>query len=102
MIYYTNTMFECKKAIYDEYYIVFNEIYNGTDDIIIIDNKTYTITGITDIYNVHLLDMQTLHLHKHKVYSAGEFVNILQNSNVVYKYNRYNECKKRNINYCRV
>jgi hypothetical protein len=82
-------MFECKKAIYDDYYIVFNGIFNSTDDVIIIDDKTYNITGITDKYTVHLLNITS---QEHSTYSANEFVDMLKHNNVVYKYNRYNEC----------
>ncbi len=82
-------MFECKKAIYDDFYIVFNGIYNGTDDIIIIGDKTYNITGITDKYTVHLLNITS---QEHIVYSADEFVEMLKYNSVIYKYNRYLEC----------
>jgi len=87
------TMFECKKAIHDDYYITFDGTYNGTDDVIIINGKTYNITGITDKYTVHLLNIAS---NEHIVYSADEFVNMLKYNSVIYKYNRYKECIRLN------
>ena len=43
----------CVQGLFEDYYIIYNDIYISRDDIIEINGITYEITGIDEDYNVY-------------------------------------------------
>ena len=86
-------MFECVKGLWDDYYIIVDGIYFSTDDLIIIRDEKYTITNISDSFQIYLHNYTTL---ENSIHDAHNFVKEqLPHSKIIY--NKYDALNYDNI-----
>lgn len=87
--------YKCITGIFDDYYIIYNDMYISMDDIFTANNATYLVTGIDDEFNVYLAKNNTHSI----VLDIQSFISLLQQG---YKYirNRYQENIEKNIQIC--
>jgi hypothetical protein len=86
-------MFECVKGLCDDYYIIVDGVYFSRDDIIMIHDEKYTITDISDSFQIYLHNYSTLHDSVHDVSNFVE--EQLPHSKIIY--NKYDALKYENI-----
>jgi hypothetical protein len=86
-------MFECVKGLWDDYYIIVDGIYFSRDDLIMIHDEKYTITDISDSFQIYLHNYTTL---QNSVHDVSNFVEEqLPHSKFIY--NKHHALKYDNI-----
>jgi len=85
-------MWKSVRSIYNNHIIIYPDTYVSTDDIIMINNVIYEITGITDDSEIYVQDQNK----KRYIYEPPAFLEMLNNSDFKYIKNIHQEWIEKN------